>query len=450
MLDQDLNASRRPAYDLSVGGRSITHLADQRLISLTLTDCRGFEADTLELVLDDSDGALELPRKGATVRVAIGWADTGTVDKGSYVVDEIEHSGAPDRLSIRARSANLRASLTEKREQSWHSTTVGDVLTAMCTRHSLTPAISPSMASLPITHIDQTNESDINIITRLAKEHGAIAAIKDGHLIFTPAGKGTTASGKPLPVATITRKDGDHHRFAVADREAYTAVRATYFDVKRAQRGEVIVNGETAKALREKTVAAEQAANTSINHGALTWTIATPYANKANAIKGAKAVLAKGQYTAVRVSYDESKAKKRVHLEVTNTSTKVLSNANATTDLQAIAPTTAPAPTFSDAGNVLSLRHTYATKESALRGAYAAWSRLQRGVATFSVTLALGRPELIAEQPVAVSGFKDQINAIDWTITRVTHSISENGYTTAIELEVKVDEMPDTAEDPQE
>lgn len=360
--DQDIQ--RRPAYSLSVGGINITDLVNQRLISLNLTDNRGFEADTLDLALDDSDGELELPRKGAKLRVAIGWTDTGTVDKGSYVVDEVEHSGAPDQLTIRARSADLREGLTTKRDQSWHDTTLGQVVNDIAARSALQPAVSSSLASVPIEHLDQTNESDANLLSRLAEWHGATATVKDDRLLFITAGSGKTASGKPLPAISITRQDGDRHRFAVADREAYTAVRAFYFDVRQAKRGEVQVNDQAAKTLRERP-------------------------------------------------------------------TKPTDNQDP------------PDPSVSDTGNTKTLRHTYATKDSALRAAHAAWARLQRGVATLTFTLAEGRPDLMPELPARVSGIKPQIDAIDWTLTKVMHSLTDSGYTTQVELEVRTSEVPE-------
>lgn len=364
MLGTEQDIQRRPAYSLSVGGVNITDLVNQRLISLTLTDNRGFEADTLDLVLDDADGALELPRKGAKVRVAIGWTDTGTVDKGGYVVDEVEHSGAPDQLTIRARSADLREGLTTKRDQSWHDTTLGQLVNDIAARSSLQAAISDSLASVPIEHLDQANESDANLLSRLAEWHGATATVKDDRLLFITSGSGKSASGKPLPAISITRQDGDRHRFAVADREAYTAVRAFYFDVRQAQRGEVLVNDQAAKTLREQP--------------------AKPTDNP-----------------------------------------------------------DPPDPSVSDTGNTKTLRHTYATKDSAQRAAHAAWARLQRGVATLTFTLAEGRPELMPELPASVNGIKPQIDAIDWTLTKVMHSITDNGYTTQVELEVRASELPE-------
>lgn len=40
---------------------------------------------------------------------------------------------------------------------------------------------------------------------KLARQYGAIASVKDGNLLFIRQGQGKTASGKPLPVITITR-----------------------------------------------------------------------------------------------------------------------------------------------------------------------------------------------------------------------------------------------------
>ncbi|SUF92841.1 regulator of late gene expression [Salmonella enterica] len=66
--------------------------------------------------------------------------------------------------------------------------------------------------------------------------------------------------------------------------------------------------------------------------------------------------------------------------------------------------------------------------------------RLQRGVASFSLQLAEGRADLYTEMPVKVTGFKQPIDDAEWTITTLTHSVSpDNGFTTSMELEVKID-----------
>lgn len=117
--------SKSPAFSITIEGKDVTTVMDARLMSLTLTDNRGFEADQLDLELDDADGQIVLPRRGAVIHLALGWKGQPLFPKGAFTVDEIEHSGAPDRLTIRARSADFRETLNTRREKSWHQTTVG-------------------------------------------------------------------------------------------------------------------------------------------------------------------------------------------------------------------------------------------------------------------------------------------------------------------------------------
>lgn len=92
--------------------------------------------------------------------------------------------------------------------------------------------------------------------------------------------------------------------------------------------------------------------------------------------------------------------------------------------------------------NVLVLNRTYANRSNAERAAKTQWERLQRGVASFTLQLADGRADLYTEMPVKVSGFKQPIDEAEWIITTLTHSVSpDSGFTTSLELEVKIDDL---------
>ncbi|MDR6348537.1 phage late control D family protein [Pantoea sp. SORGH_AS_0659] len=228
ILDNDLTP--RPAFRLTIDGTVSANL-DARLMSLTHTDNRGFEADRLELTIDDSDGLVSMPARGAKVNVAIGWQGEALVSKGMFVVDEVSHQGPPDRLIVTASSADFRDDFNVKREYSWHNVTVGDVVSAIAGRYKLKPAVSVSLKDIGIDHADQTSESDISFLTRMAQMLGAVATVKNGSLLFIVPGKGVSASGRVLPAVTITRESGDSHSFRVADRDAYTGVQAYWMDL---------------------------------------------------------------------------------------------------------------------------------------------------------------------------------------------------------------------------
>ncbi len=53
-----------PDFMLKLDDRDITQNFSHRLISLSMIDKRGLEADQLDIQLDDSDGLLDLPARG--------------------------------------------------------------------------------------------------------------------------------------------------------------------------------------------------------------------------------------------------------------------------------------------------------------------------------------------------------------------------------------------------
>lgn len=434
----------RPAYHITVDGHNIGHILDERLIGLTLTDNRGFEADQLDITLDDADGRLDLPPRGAEIRVSIGWEGSGLVDKGSYTVDEVEHSGAPDVLTIRARSADLRGGLVTQMERSFHRQTLGGIVRTIADENDLTPLIAPALDTQFIEHIDQTNESSANLLTRLAGMFNAIATVKDGKLMFMPSGQGKTASGKPIPVVTIQRQDGDAHRFGIAEREAYTAVRATYYDTHAGTKGEVVWSKAEEAAAKNKPVAAPKA-ESALKLKALQG----KYKSRALAIKAAKkawkALKKKpGDWVGVKANYDDrvNKVSGEVAYGRADDEKKHKNAVNLVKkDAEKIHGADPKSAIDHSADNIKTLRHVYASKENAKRSARSEYLKLGRGLASFSITLAKGRAELFPEVPATVQGFKPAIDSTDWIVTRVTHNLNDNGYTTAIELEIKATEM---------
>ncbi|MGM8733146.1 phage late control D family protein [Enterobacter hormaechei] len=366
-----------PAFMLKQDNEDITQDFSDRLISLTMTDNRGFEADQLDIELDDTDGQIAMPPRGATLTLWLGWQGSALIKKGTFTVDEIEHRGAPDTLTIRGRSADFRGSLNSRREQSWHDTTLGVIVETIATRNKLEASVADMLKAIPVHHIDQTQESDAAFLSRLADLNGAAVSVKAGKLLLLKAGSGMTVGGRTIPLMTLERGDGDRHQFAIADREAYTGVTAKWLHTKdpKPQKQKV-------KLKRKPKVQHLRA----LQHPKATKTTAKVKAKKEQEAR-------EGEYMA------------------------------------------------GESDNVLELTTIFATKAQAMRAAQAKWDKLQRGVAEFSISLAIGRADLFPETPIAVKGFKRVIDEQAWIISRVVHNLNGNGYTTGLELEVKVSDV---------
>jgi phage protein D len=274
--------------------------------------------------------------------VQIGWADTGLVDKGLFTVDEIEHSGAPDVLTLRARTASLIDTFRQPQERSFHDTTLGAVIEVIAFQQELKAGIAEALRNVPVKHLDQTRESDAAFLRRLGKKYDAAATVKNDTLLFMPAGRSKTATGRNLPAIRIMRRDGDRHRYHSAERDSYSGVRVFWHDDRHSMRRSVVA----------------------------------------------------GQ-----------------------------------------------------PGNSKRLRITYASEADARTAAVAEWQRIKRGLATFELSLAMGDPALMPQSPVNVMGFKTEIDSEDWLAAKVTHNISDAGFTTDIEFETRTEEAEVERED---
>lgn len=235
---------KKPIYHITLKDNDITHAIADRLISMRITDMNGIDADSIEIELADSDGLLDLPRRGVELNVAVGWEfDSGLVYNNIFTIDSVSHSGAPDVVNICGSSADLRETFVAKREQSYNKMTLAQIAEKIAKRNEMKIKVSDSLKSQYFKHIDQTNESDASFLTRIVTEAGGALMVKNNILLIFKAGLGKSVTGEPLPVMELTRQLGDSHTFTITDRLAFSAVKARWHDYKTGKT-ESIMNKE--------------------------------------------------------------------------------------------------------------------------------------------------------------------------------------------------------------
>ncbi len=237
----------------------ITAAIRPRLIGLTLTEKRGGEADQLDLTLDDTDGKLDLPRKGQTIKLQLGWLQggdvpVGLVDKGAFVVDEVEWAQAPAQVHLTARSADLTAAFRIRREQGHHNTTLGAIARRIAGAHGYEARVAPELDAIPVPVLAQHGQSDMALLERLGREHDAVATIKNRRLILSPIGRGATSTGAKLPALAIRAVDGSGGRYREVERTADAGVEARWHDSASVTRKTVAVGTGKGKPHRLRRV----------------------------------------------------------------------------------------------------------------------------------------------------------------------------------------------------
>ena len=248
----------RPTYRVWADQRDITDAIRDRLLSLTLTDESGYQSDTVSLRLDDRESKIELPRKGAQLEVELGYEERGLAQMGLYIVDELELAGPPDTLTIQAKAVDMKSSLKQHKTRAW-SNTIQEIVSTIAQEHGLEPRVDPALGAIRIPHIDQTEESDLNFLTRLGNQYDAVGKPAGPFVLFVPHGQAQSASGRAT-AASIYRPQTSDYRVTLADRGEFRTALAHWQDVEAGQQmTERVGDGEPAFTLRHAYPTAKEA-----------------------------------------------------------------------------------------------------------------------------------------------------------------------------------------------
>ena len=259
-----LNIGIKPVFRIRANDQDITSALSNNLISLNLTDEAGNKADSLTLILSDNSPGYQLPKSGAKLELWLGYDDQAK-SMGVYIVSDIELSGPPSKMTIKASAAPLSSNsgsfgqLQTQKTRSWDNVSLGDMVRTIAKEQGLKPAVAERFDKIIIPHIDQTSESDINLLTRLAKDHDAMVKPTAGRLLFTEKSNGKTTSGKNLPVIELMPKDITNWKVSITDRSKYASVTTRWQDTTTGEE-KTATAGEGGPALKITHSYSDQAA----------------------------------------------------------------------------------------------------------------------------------------------------------------------------------------------
>ena len=216
----------KPQFSVTSNGQDITSQISDRLIRLSVKDEAGLKSDTCQIDLDDRDQNLDLPSTGVELEIKIGYETLTSL--GKYAVDEVRLAHPPSRITVRGKA--MPNSLKSKKTRSWDDKTINNIVSQIASEHGLGHRVASQFSSITIEHLDQTDESDAHLLTRLAKEHGAVAKPAGRILLFIPKGEGKAASGSALSAAVVNVGECMTYSCTQKDRGSFQKVVAKYQD----------------------------------------------------------------------------------------------------------------------------------------------------------------------------------------------------------------------------
>ena len=222
-----------PAFKVLADGTDVTAQINDRLIELVVVDHDGTKADEVTIRLDDRDFRLAKPRKGTLLAVFLGYLESGLASMGMFKVNRVHRAfdkqgGAT--MEITGKSADLKASMKSQRTGQYDDKSLREIVEEVAGRHGLGAKVSQRLGAIRYAHEPQTEESDLHLLTRLARDHDAIFKVAAGKVLFLA--RGEQAQG------VVTLRKGDFTACAVEedDRSASKECNAHWRDRGAAKR----------------------------------------------------------------------------------------------------------------------------------------------------------------------------------------------------------------------
>lgn len=247
----------KPTFRIIANSSDITAAIASRVIDMSLTDEAGLKSDTLELRLADHDPYIEIPPAGAELEVFLGY-EPSPARMGLYIVDEIHLTGWPTSLVIRAKAAPFEASkngksdLQTQKTRSWpKGTKIADMVAKIAQEHGMQASVNPDIGAIELPHTDQTEESDLSMLMRIAKRYDAVAKPANGSIVVGSKGKSKSAAGETLPTVVVKASDTTRFQMSITQKDSPGTVIAYWHDKRAAKRQEVTLgSGDPVRRLR--------------------------------------------------------------------------------------------------------------------------------------------------------------------------------------------------------
>lgn len=227
--------ARRVELNLSIGGIDITNDIAPYILSFTYNDNQSGEADSITVELEDTQGKFIgdwFPKRNSVIDASIrvkdwkGSGNTQVLKCGLFEIDEIEASQGT--VSIKGVSspvtyAGRRESITKTWEKMHLKNIAQDVADKAGLLLNYTATENPEFG-----RIDQTQESNLQFLTRLTHRSGLAIKIVDGKISIyneIDAEKGPAS-------LSISRTDGSVRgwSFKTQSVNTYKSCEVSYFD----------------------------------------------------------------------------------------------------------------------------------------------------------------------------------------------------------------------------
>jgi phage protein D len=174
-----------PIVIITFDGQSSSSLQMPTLLECTYTDKVHGESDELNLKYEDRNGVIRntlFGRLNNTIHAQIGYEGQPLLDCGDFQVEEVEFSGKPDEVDIKAVGTHVSKSLRTKKHKAFEGEYLSMIVYRIAADNGLT--VKGNIEKIMIDRSTQNHERDLQYLLRLSKDYGYAFVVKGTDLIY--------------------------------------------------------------------------------------------------------------------------------------------------------------------------------------------------------------------------------------------------------------------------
>ncbi len=236
-----------PTFRVLANDKDITEFVNTNTSRIEFIDEEGEQSDeiTFEFV-----GEYRRPKHGDELKLWLGTKEDGDFFCGLFVVQNPKTKSAEKKsVEVSAVAANFTKGLKVKRSKTYENVSIKKVASIVAARNDL--ELKSDFDDIYIEHLEQTGESDISFLKRIANEYNAIFAIKNNKLLCLKKIKDNQKS-KDLPRYTLEVDNQSYVEIEATDKTLYNSCKAIWRDTKDNEQKSVTVgDGEPVKIIKD-------------------------------------------------------------------------------------------------------------------------------------------------------------------------------------------------------
>jgi len=181
----------QPRVRITYQGKDITSDISAYLLSVEYSDSTEDESDEASFTVENTEQVWNTnwrPKKKDKLQISIGY-DSEMLDCGTFTVDEIEFSGPPDTVSIRALAASVANPIRTKDSKAYEKQTLQQIAEEIAKKHGYQIVNNMSdkdkLKDIKFERITQSRQTDLAFLSRISDDYGIMFSVRDTKLIFT-------------------------------------------------------------------------------------------------------------------------------------------------------------------------------------------------------------------------------------------------------------------------